>query len=172
MGGINPERPRPKKDLQELSQAHSRCLFSIASSFFDTHVHLEDAVIAETKDGAADIKAIEKARMALRRANEVMQPIENDVSENFDRINSVDDWQPQYYKVQMEYLSKLRELLARLEHCLSDSAIDEAAQTGRLQASLWHDERNSELRTTSVELTRLLCEVLSHHVQVVEETNE
>lgn len=173
MGGINPQRPRPRPpELLAISQRHSKSLFALASAFFEAHSYLEDAVIQESEGSEPNLATIEKAKSAITKISDTFSLMSSEVSQNINEINKVEDWQPNYYKAQIPLLEQLQELLSELSVLLSKETVILAAKNRELQKSMWHKEQNHKIRIVSMKFIDVLMETLAHHVKVVKETNE
>jgi hypothetical protein len=174
MGGINPQRPRPRPPVNLLatSQRHSKSLFALAAAFFEAHCYLEDAVVQESEGGEPNLVAIENAKSAIAKVSDTFILMSNEVSRNTDEINKVDDWQPDYYKTQIPLLEQMQELASELSRLLSNETMIVAAKNGELQKSMWHKEQNHKVRIVSMNFIDVLMKALAHHVEVVEETNK
>ncbi|MCG8344179.1 MAG: hypothetical protein MI685_03320 [Chlorobiales bacterium] len=173
MGGINPQKPRSRSPVNLLatSQRHSKSLFGLAAAFFEAHCYLEDAVLQESEGGEPNLTAIEDAKSAISKVAETFRLMSDEVSQNKEEISNVDDWQPEYYKIQIPLLEQMQELASELSLLLSKDTMILAAKNGELQKSMWHKEQNHKIRIVSMKFIDVLMNALTHHVKVVEETN-
>lgn len=169
MGGINPNR----NDGYQVNRAvyeHCHELFQGLSDFFAAHAALEILVMAEADKDSLDTETLHHAIAGFASADQhfskVAVPQSADLLEVADRDGT---WQGDYFRAQAELLSPLRE---------SSSALAAAANSGSLtladegfQDSMWHNGSNAAIRTNSVVALRALIAAVTHHLDVVEETN-
>jgi hypothetical protein len=170
MGGINPEKPMVENAEANLGvQQHTRALLLTASHFFAGHAALEDSVIAESQ-GRLDADAVSRAAASFRAAAQHAADGATGVRA-LAQMTEGGDWQHEYVARQQPTMTHVGELLDRLASAATESTMTEACDERRLQASLWHQNANSQVRELSVAAVRDLVALLEHHATVVEDTN-
>lgn len=180
MGGINPNRPiklpppphRTDADLP-LTLRHCRRLFLSTSQFFAAHAALEDAVISEADGEPIDIATIEESRNLISQAAETLQGAVEDLESNRTILieEASGSWHSDYFTRQSESIREMSRISGELVDAMAAPSVDEAAENGSLQASLWHEEANHRVRTLSIAYLEKLIAALQHHITVVAETN-
>lgn len=168
MGGINPNNSGLA--AYRLNQQFTKGLALSNACFLQAIAKIEDSVLIETEAGVADktclAEAIRNYASVLGEINALLDLI----VANREIIVAEGGWKPEYYGDQSAKLKNLKNLTISLIKNLSAFASQDSFTLG-LQEELFHDGSGASIRLDNVEFSRVVSEMWTNHIAVVEKTN-
>jgi len=168
MGAINPNKIINRKQL-EVSQKLTRAFVSSASSYYEAHSIIENAVLAE-ENAKAVRKFVNDAKSKFKTSSVRIKELLHFINVAYEEFEGTNEW-IEYLDELLIFAKRINNKLDELNILFSTKDVDVSISSKSFQDSMWGNNVNSDIRKASIECSTLFSDSMNLHCKFVESTH-